>query len=194
MVRTSIYDRISEKRLAAEALARQEAELAANAPAAVVEPEPAPIIALQLTRNELKLAGLEIQMPQGFNFRDTDITLNKDGYPVKFSAKRRPAPDGLTLQRSTELYLDNLRKHHPDVTVVRQAECLLAGSPATSLDYVFNVGEERRHGRSISAIIEPVNGSERQWFNVSTMINPAHAALADWLTEFDAMLENIVAC
>lgn len=194
MARTSIYDRISEKRLAAEALARQQAEEAANAPALVIEPEPVPVLSLQPARNELKVAGLALLMPQGFNFRDIDTTLEKDGHPVTFSAKRRPAPEGLTLQRSAELYVGNLRKHHPDVTIVRQRDCLLAGSPAISVDYVFTADQERRHGRATSAIIDPVNGSERQWFSVSTVINPDLPALASWLIDFDDMLSDIVAC
>ena len=191
--RTSMYDRISEKRLAAEALARQQAEEAASAAAIVIEPEPEPLLPLQPSRNELKIAGLVLLMPHALTFRDLDMTLDKEGQPVTFSAKRRPAPEGLTLQRSAELYVDNLRKHHGDVTVVRQSDCLLAGSPAISLDYAFMAGEERRHGRATSAIIAPAHGNERQWFSVSTVINPEHAALASWLIEFDEMLENIAA-
>ncbi|MNU43586.1 hypothetical protein D3C71_323760 [compost metagenome] len=191
MVRTSIYDRISEKRLAAETLARQQLQEAAEASPAVIEPEPVAVVPLQLTRNELKVAGLNLVMPQGFNFRDIDTTLEKHGHPVTFSAKRRPAPEGLTLQRSVQLYVENLRKNHPDVTIVRQSDCLLAGSPAITLDYIFTAGQERRHGRATSAVIQPGHGNERQWLSMSTMINPAHAELADWLIEFETMLENI---
>lgn len=191
--RTSMYDRISEKRLAAEALAREEAEEAARAPSIFIEPEPAPVIPLQPSRNELKIAGLALLMPHALTFRDLDMTLDREGQPVTFSAKRRPAPEGLTLQRSAELYVDNLRKHHGEVTVVRQTDCLLAGSPAVSLDYTFMAGDERRHGRATSAIIAPAQGNERQWFSVSTVINPEHAALASWLIDFDEMLDNIVA-
>ncbi|WP_223595964.1 hypothetical protein [Pseudomonas sp. A-R-19] len=193
MVRTSIYDRISEKRLAAEALARQQLQEAAEASLAVIEPEPVAVLPLQLTRNELKVAGLNLVMPQGFNFRDIDTTLEKHGHPVTFSVKRRPAPEGLTLQRSLQLYVENLRKNHPDVTIVRQSDCLLAGSPAITLDYIFTAGQERRHGRATSAVIHPGDGNERQWLSISTMINPAHAELADWLIEFETMLENISA-
>ncbi|WP_342655418.1 hypothetical protein [Pseudomonas sp. F3-2] len=193
MARTSIYDRISEKRLAAEALARQQAEEAANAPAVVIEPEPVPVLPLQPARNELKVAGLALLMPQGFNFRDIDTTLERDGHPVTFGAKRRPAPEGLTLQRSADIYVDNLRKYHPDITIVRQSDCLLAGNPAISVDYIFAANQERRHGRAISAIIDSANGSERQWFSVSTVINPDLPALASWLIDFDEMLSDIVA-
>lgn len=193
MVRTSIYDRISEKRLAAETLAQQQLQEALEASSAVIEPEPVAVLPLQLTRNELKVAGLNLVMPQGFNFRDIDTTLEKHGHPVTFSAKRRPAPEGLTLQRSLQLYVENLRKNHPDVTIVRQSDCLLAGSPAITLDYIFTAGQERRHGRATSAVIHPGDGNERQWLSISTMINPAHAELADWLIEFETMLENISA-
>ena len=193
MVRTSIYDRISEKRLAAETLARQQLQEAAEASPAVIEPEPVAVLPLQLARNELKVAGLNLVMPQGFNFRDIDTTLEKHGHPVTFCAKRRPAPDELTLQRSVELYVENLRKNYPDVTIVRQSDRLLAGSPAIALDYIFTAGQERRHGRATSALINAVDGNERQWFSISTIINPAHAELADWLIEFDAMLDAIAA-
>ncbi|MEX6664262.1 hypothetical protein [Pseudomonas sp. W2-17] len=192
--RTSMYDRISEKRLAAEALAREEAEQAAAVAAIAITHEPAPVLPLQPSRNELKIAGLALVMPHLLAFRDLDMTLEREGHPVTFSAKRRPAPEGLTLLRSTELYVDNLRKHHSDVTVVRQNDCLLAGSPAVSLDYAFKVGQERRHGRAISAIIAPADGNERQWFSVSTVINPDQPAFANWLIEFDEMLCRIAAC
>lgn len=194
MIRTSIFDRISEKRLAAEALARQQAEEAANAVVPVIEAEPAPVMLLQPARNELQIAGLQLRMPQGVNFRDIDTTLEKEGHPVTFTAKRRPAPEGLTLQRGAELYVGNLRKYHPDLTIVRQRDCLLAGGPAISLDYAFGAGQERRHGRAISAIVNAANGSERQWFSVSTVINPDLPALASWLIDFDEMLANITSC
>lgn len=189
-----MYDRISEKRLAAEALAREEAEQAAAVAAIEITNEPTPVLPLQPSRNELKIAGLALVMPHLLAFRDLDMTLEREGHPVTFSAKRRPAPEGLTLLRSTELYVDNLRKHHSDVTVVRQNDCLLAGSPAVSLDYAFKVGQERRHGRAISAIVVPADGNERQWFSVSTVINPDQPAFANWLIEFDEMLGSIAAC
>ena len=193
MVRTNFYDRLSEKRLAAEALARQQAEDAANAPAPIIEPEPVPVLPLEPGRNELKIAGLALLMPQGFSFRDTDTTFEKDGHPVTLSAKCRPAPEGLTLQRSAELYLDNLRQRHADLTVVRQSDCLLAGNPAIALDYACMAGQERRHGRAITAIIESANGHERQWFSLSTVIDPDLPALAGWLIDFDHMLSDIAA-
>ncbi|ANJ55716.1 hypothetical protein [Pseudomonas silesiensis] len=193
MVRTSIYDRISEKRLAAEALARQLQQQAADAPPAVIEPEPIVKVPLQLARNGLTVAGLNLLIPDGFNFRDIDTTLEKYGHPVTFGAKRRPAPEGLTLRRAVELYVEKLRQDHPDVTIVRQSDGVLAGHRAIALDYIFTAGQERRHGRAMSAVIESDNGNERQCFSISTMINPAHAELADWLIEFDAMLESVSA-
>jgi hypothetical protein len=192
--RTSMYDRISENRLAVEALDREEAEQAAAAAAIAITNAPAPVLPLQPSRNELKIAGLMLVMPQLLAFRDLDMTLEREGHPVTFSAKRRPAPEGLTLQRSTELYVENLRKHHGDVAVVRQQDCLLAGSPAVSLDYAFKAGQERRHGRAISAIVAPAGGNERQWFSVSTVINPDQPAFANWLIEFDEMLGSIASC
>ncbi len=193
MVRTSMYDRISEKRLAAEALAREEAQRAAQAPPIVIEPEPLPAIPLQLTQNEMRIASLNLRMPPGFSFRNSDTTLEKYGRTVTLSAKRRAAPEGLTLERSVELYVENLRKHHPDFILVRRRDCLLAGSPGVSLDYLFNSGTERSHGRAVVTIIDAQQDDERHWFSLSTVVNPDHAELAEWLIEFDAMLENITA-
>lgn len=193
MVRTSIYDRISEKRLALEAQERLEAELADNAPAIVIEPEPTPVLQLQPARNELTIAGLDLVLPQSCSFRNIDITLDKEGNAVTVSVKRRPAPDGLTLQRAVDLYVENLRKLHSDITIVRQSDCVLAGSAANALDYIYTAGQATRHGRAVSSIIDPVSGGERQWLNISTMIDPNKAALGDWLIDFDAMLETIAA-
>lgn len=76
---------------------------------------------------------------------------------------------------------------------MRQAEALLAGHPAISLDYQFNAGQERRHGRAVCMIIASADGNKRQWLNVSTVINPDQSQLADWLIAFDAMLAGVTA-
>lgn len=191
MARTSIYDRISEKRLADEARAREEAERVANAPPLVIEPEPVEPVPLQLACNELKLAGLNLVLPQEAALRDIDITLDRNGLPVTLSAKRRAAPDGLTLEHSATLYADNLRRLYPDLAIVRQADYLLAGHQAIALDYVFTQGQITRHGRAVSSIIAQPSGGERHWLSISTLIDPNKSALADWLIDFDAMLASI---
>ncbi|MFZ0155542.1 hypothetical protein [Pseudomonas sp.] len=193
MARTSIYDRISEKRLAAEALARQQADQAALEPPASEHAQlpAAPGLALEPGHNALKIAGLNLLIPQGFNFRDIDTTLEVSGHPVTLSARRRPAPEGLNLQHALELYVSKLRQRHPDITLVRRAECQLVGHPAIALDYLYSFEQERRHGRAVCTLIAAVKGNEHQWFSLATVINPDHARLADWLIEFDAMLADI---
>lgn len=193
MVRTSFYDRISEKRLADEARARVEAQRLADAPPVIPEPDPVPVLPLQLTRNELKVAGLTLVMPQGVKFRDIDITLEKEGHPITLTVKRRPVHLELALERSASLYVENLHKIHPGINIVRQRDCLLAGSPAVALDFVYPSGQHLRHGRAINAIISAVDGNDRQWFSVSTAIDPDKAELAEWLIDFAAVLEAIVA-
>ncbi|MGN2434016.1 hypothetical protein [Pseudomonas syringae] len=192
MDRPSLYDRISAKRLADEALAREEALRAANAPPIVPEPEPVPVLPLQLTCNEITIAGLKLVMPQRVNFQEASITLEKDGHPVTLSIARRPVRDDLTLDRYTELYVADLRKTHPDIDILRQRDCLLAGNAAVALDYVLSAGRDLRHGRAINAITAAENG-DKQWLCISTMIDPDTAELADWLIDFDAVLDAIVA-
>ncbi|WP_226488905.1 hypothetical protein [Pseudomonas sp. B20] len=192
MVRTSLYDRISEKRLADEALAREKELHAASAPPIVPEPEPVPVLPLELTRNEITVAGLKLVMPQRVNFQEISITLEKDGHPITLTITRRPVRDDLTLNRYTGLYLANLRERHPDIDTVRQRDCLLAGNAAVALDYLLTSRQGLTHGRAINAITTAENG-DKQWLCISTMIDPDTAALADWLIDFDAVLEAIVA-
>jgi len=196
MVRANIYDRLSQKREAAEALAREQAEQARIAAETAVEvtavPAP-PVLALNTEQNALRIAGLNLLMPQGFAFRDFDTTLEFAECQVQLSARRRIAPEGLELPQAVELFTRKLRERHPDMDVVRQAETLLAGHPAISLDYQFDAGQERRHGRAVCSIIVSADGNARQWLSFSTLIDPAKSKLGDWLIEFDAMLAGMTA-
>ena len=194
MARPSIYDRISQKREAAEALARQQAEQQQVAVESLNEvAAPPPLLALDVQQNALKIAGLDLLMPQGFSFRDIDTTLEIAGCEVSFSACRRPAPQGLELTTAVERYVKKLREQHPETTIVREAEALLAGHCAISLDFLFSAGQERRHGRAVCTIIASADGSERQWLSLSTVIDPDQSRLADWLIAFDAMLAGMTA-
>ncbi|WP_313203439.1 hypothetical protein [Pseudomonas sp.] len=194
MIRGNIYDRLSQRREAAEALARQQAEEARIEAQATEEaaPTPQPLL-MDAEQNALRVAGLNMLMPRGFAFRDIDTTLEFAGCHVQFSARRRPAPDGLELDNAVELFIKKLCERHAELIPVRQAEALLAGHPAISLDYQFNAGQERRHGRAVCTIIASADGNKRQWLNVSTVINPDQPQLADWLIAFDAMLAGMTA-
>jgi len=190
MYRPSIYDRISQKREAAEALARQEAE---QQRIAAEVPPPAPVLALDAEQNALRIAGLNLLMPQGFVFRDIETTLEFAGCHVSFGARMRVAPEDLELSNAVELFTQKLRERHVDMTVVRQSESVLAGHRAITLDYQFNVDQERRHGRVVCAIIVSTDGNERQRLAISTVIDPDKSPLADWLIAFDAMLAGMTA-
>lgn len=194
MIRGNIYDRLSQRREAAEALARQQAEEARIEVQATLEvAPPPPQLPMDVEQNALRIAGLNLLMPQGFAFRDIETTLEFAGCYVQFSARRRPAPEGLEIDNAVELFIKKLRERHAELTLVRQAEALLAGHPAISLDYQFNAGQERRHGRAVCMIIASADGNKRQWLNVSTVINPDQSQLADWLIAFDAMLAGVTA-
>lgn len=194
MIRENIYDRLSQRREAAEALARQQAEearIAAESATEVAPPPPALVVNAEL--NALRIAGLNLLMPQGFAFRDIETTLEVADCQVHFAARRRAAPEGIELTKAVELFATQLRERHPDMTLVRQNASALAGHPAISLDYQYNAGQERRHGRAVCAIIVSADGNERQWLNVSTVIDPDKTQLAGWLIEFDAMLAGMTA-
>jgi len=194
MIRGNIYDRLSQRRETAEALARQQAEEARIAAQATVEVVSLPPqLPMDAEQNALRIAGLNLLMPRGFAFRDIDTTLEFAGCPVQFSVRRRPAPESLEIDNAVELFIKKLRERHAELTLVRQAEALLAGRPAISLDYQFNAGQERRHGRAVCMIITSADGNKRQWLNVSTVINPDQSQLADWLIAFDAMLAGMTA-
>jgi hypothetical protein len=152
-----------------------------------------PVLELAPEQNALRIAGLNLLIAQSFAFRDIQTTLERAGCHVSFGARRRAAPEGLDLSKAVELFTKKLRERHAEMTVVRQAESLLAGHPAISLDYQFYDGPERRHGRAVCAIIVSADGNTRQWLDVSTVIDPSQSLLAEWLIEFDAMLAGMTA-
>ncbi|MCF3155177.1 hypothetical protein N7592_12530 [Pseudomonas juntendi] len=194
IIKGNIYDRLSQRSEAAEALARQDAEevrIAAEAAVEVLRQPPA--LVMDAENNALCIAGLNLLMPQGFAFRDINTTLEFAGCHVQFDARRRRAPEGLELNKAVELFTNELRKSHSEIDLVRQVSTALAGHPAISLDYQFNVGQERRHGRSVCTIIVSADGNGREWFSASTVIDPSKSQLADWLIAFDAMLAGMTA-
>ena len=193
MATTSIYDRISQKREAAEALARRQAEQEREA-AQALSTMPVPVQALPVNaqRNALRIAGLDLLIPAGLSFRNIETTLEFAGCEVMFRACLSAAPESLELPTAMDEYVKKLRDCHTELTLVRQAESLLAGHPAVALDYVFQLGQERRHGRTVCAIVTH-ESDIRHWLEMSTQIDPAQAPLADWLIEFDAMLAGMTA-
>jgi hypothetical protein len=189
--RTSIYDRISEKRLAREEAERLALEQAAVAPEP--EPEPVPVIALQNTPSSFTFGGFNLAFPSGFDFRDIQTTIEHEGEPIILTIKRRDVRQGQALPELFEESVQTFRKLYPDMRVIRQRDYLVAGSAAKSLDFHFKIGHGERHGRLVGAVV-PVDGSEGlQWLSISCVIDPTKPSLSHWLIDFDSMLDGVAA-
>ena len=147
MYKPSIYDRISARREAQEESARL-ASLAeaAHVPEAVPEPEPLPAV-LQDVASAFTFAGFSLQFPLGFRFRDIQTTLEHEGEPVSLSIRRRDVPARQPLEQLFQSAVEALRELNPQLRVIRQRDCFLAGNPAKVVDFHFNAGHEPRHGR-----------------------------------------------
>ncbi|MFV3284422.1 hypothetical protein ACNFCI_10255 [Pseudomonas sp. NY15356] len=191
MSRTSIYDRISAKREAQQEAARlAELAQAASVPEPVVEPEPVPV-ALQDVASGFTFGGFTLQFPVGFRFRDIQTTLEHEGEPVTLKIRRRDVRSRQTLEQLFEAAIQALRELNPQLRVIRQRDCYVAGSPAKAVDFHFNAGHEPRHGRMVGALV-PVEGSDSlQWLDISCVIDPTRPSLSQWLTDFDRMLDGL---
>lgn len=190
MYKPSIYDRISAKREAQEEAARL-ARLAeaAHVPEPVPEPEPVPA-ALQDVGSAFTFAGFTLQFPIGFRFRDIQTTIEHEGEPISLSIRRRDVRARQPLEQLFEGAIQALRELNPQLRVIRQRDCHLAGNPAKVLDFHFNAGHEPRHGRLVGALV-PIAGSESlQWLDISSAIDPSKPGLSQWLAEFDRMLDG----
>ncbi|HYQ54690.1 MAG TPA: hypothetical protein VES70_30115 [Pseudomonas sp.] len=191
MSRPSIYDRISARREAQEEAARL-AQLAEAAKALEPVPEPEPVaLALQEVASSFTFAGFNLQFPAGFRFLDIQTTLDYEGEPVTLKIRRRDVRARQTLEQLFEAAIQALREANPQLRVIRQRDCLVAGNPAKALDFHFNAGHEPRHGRLVGALV-PVDGSNAlQWLDISCVIDPTKPSLSLWLVEFDRMLDNL---
>ncbi|WP_236238192.1 DcrB-related protein [Pseudomonas faucium] len=191
MSRPSIYDRISARREAQEEAARL-AQLAEAAKALEPVPEPEPVaLALQEVASSFTFAGFNLQFPAGFRFLDIQTTLDYEGEPVTLKIRRRDVRARQTLEQLFEAAIQALREANPQLRVIRQRDCHVAGNPAKALDFHFNAGHEPRHGRLVGALV-PVNGSNAlQWLDISCVIDPTKPSLSLWLVEFDRMLDNL---
>ncbi|MFK3814994.1 hypothetical protein ACI2KG_00025 [Pseudomonas sp. NPDC089407] len=190
MYKTSIYDRLSAKREAQEQAARQ-ARLAeaANLPEPVPEAQPVPIALLDVASG-FTFAGLNLQFPAGFRFRDIQTTLEHEGEPVSLRIRRRDVRSRQPLQLLFEDAVQALRESTPQLRLIRQRDCHMAGHPAKVLDFHFNTGHEPRHGRLVGALVPVVGSDSQQWLDISTVIDPSKPGLSQWLAEFDRMLDG----
>jgi hypothetical protein len=192
MIRTSLYDRISEKRMAQEEAARVELQ---NAPVIEPEPEPEPepVVALQDTPSSFSFGGFNLAFPTGFNFREVQTTLEHQGEPVSLTVKRRDVQQGQTLEQLFEASVQGFRKDHPDVRIIRQRDVRVAGSAAKSVDLHFKSGHAERHARLVVALVPVAGRDDMQWLSIACEIDPARPALSLWLVDFDDMLDGLAA-
>jgi hypothetical protein len=192
MIRTSLYDRISEKRIAQEEAARIELQ---NAPVIEPEPEPEPepVVALQDTPSSFNFGGFNLGFPTGFNFREVQTTLEHEGESVSLSIKRRDVQQGQTLEQLFEASVQAFRKDHPDVRIIRQRDVRVAGSAAKSVDLHFKSGHADRHARLVGALVPVAGREDIQWLSIGCEIDPARPALSLWLVDFDGMLDGLAA-
>ncbi|MCK8668447.1 hypothetical protein M1M11_26570 [Pseudomonas azerbaijanoccidens] len=189
MIRTSLYDRISEKRIAQEEAARIE-QSSAPVIEPEPEPEPEPVVALEDTPSSFTFAGFNLAFPTGFHFREIQTTVEHEGEPVSLTIKRRDVQQGQTLDQLFQAAVQAFREEHSDVRIIRQRDVSVAGSAAKSADLHFKSGHADRHARLVGALV-PVAGRDTvQWLSIACEIDPARPALSLWLVEFDGMLDG----
>lgn len=192
MIRTSLYDRISEKRIAQEEAARLAQQ---NAPVIEPEPElePTPVVALQDMPSSFTFAGFNLVFPTGFYFREIQTTVEHEGEPVSLAIKRRDVQQGQTLQQLFEASLQGFCKDRPDVRIIRQRDVSVAGSAAKAADLHFKSGHADRHARLVGALVPVAGRDDGQWLTIACEIDPSRPALSLWLVDFDGMLEGLAA-
>lgn len=190
MRRTSMYDRLSEQRLAREEAERLALEQVAAEPVAdIIEvTPPAPLLD---TPSSFNFGGFNFVFPEGLAFSDISAVTHLDGEEITISVQRRSVTEARTLAQSFAGARNELGARHSDMRIIRQRESMLAGNPAMVLDFIFRAGHEERHGRLIGAIVPLADENQRQWLSVSCVIDPEKPALKGWLLEFDDMLGRL---
>ena len=189
MTRTSIYDRISERRLALEEAARVEQQ---NPPPVIeTEPEPDPVAPLRDTPSRFSFGGFDLSLPEGFSFRDIQTTIEHEGEPVVLTIKRRDVREGATLGGLMDEAMQTFRKLYPQLRIIRERDCTLAGSPAKAVDFHFTMGHAERHGRLVGSILPVAERQASQWLSLSCVIDPVKPSLSLWLVDFDNMLSGM---
>ncbi|SDK89162.1 protein of unknown function [Pseudomonas delhiensis] len=183
---SSIYDRLAQRRQTPEPAPEQPPQAPEAAP-----PCPAPAAGLlREGANGVTLAGLLVALPEAYGVRGIEVTLERNGRPLALGLKKRPAPEQLGLDQAMDSLLASLEKRHADLRIVRRAPRQLAGHPAQQVDYLYRDGQQARHGRVVGALL-PLAGGPRQWLSLSTVLDPNPAELAEWLIDFDAMLDEL---
>lgn len=193
-IRTSIFDRYYEQRLAREALEREKAEhAAAEAAAFALLPVEVPITPMVDSPSSFDFGGFKFAFPESFSFHDIEATLDHEGHRVAVSVQRRKASELLSLANAFDTAVLELRQRFPLLRVVRQRDCLLAGSAALALDYHFMSGLDERHGRLVVGLVPLSGASARQVLSIGCVVDPRIEALTAWLLAFDQMLDGLAA-
>ncbi|WP_244160358.1 hypothetical protein [Pseudomonas graminis] len=190
--RTSMYDRISEQRLAREALEKQQADQAlAEAEALALAPIVVPVVPMTESPSSFNFGGFNFAFPGCFSIQNLTLTLDQNGEPVEVSVRRRTVSEQQTLELLFDEAIAALRQSHPQMRIIRKRECLLAGSPALALDYRFNVGHSDHHGRFVAGLVPHAGGIAPQWLSIGCKVDPNSEALSQWLLQFDQMLDGL---
>ncbi|GFZ69229.1 MULTISPECIES: DcrB-related protein [Pseudomonas] len=192
MERTSLYDRISAKRIADEEAARK-AALEAPVVEAVPEPEPEPITPLQDVPSSFNFGGFNLAFPDGVLFRDVQVTLEYKGEPLMLSVKRRDVMQGEALEALFESSVQTFRERDPQLRIIRRRDCTLVGCTAKALDFHFKEGSAEQHARLVGALVPLAGKDVLQWLEISCLIDPTKPDLSLWLADFDSMLGGLAA-
>lgn len=192
VVRTSIFDRLYERRMADEALARQQAEqAAAEVAAAALLPVEIPVTPMVDKPSRFDLGGFLFELPASTSVRDMELTLDHEGEAVLLAVRRRDVGETPTLADLFTAEIEALEQRYPHLHQVRRRESLLAGNKALALDYQFLDGHDQRHGRLVAGLIAQADNSAPQWLSIRCTFDPNVEALGGWLLQFDQMLDGL---
>jgi hypothetical protein len=188
-IRTSIFDRYSEQRLAREAREREQAAQAAAEAAALALQ--VPVTPLMDTPSTFNFSGFHFAFPGDYRFRELELALDHQGETVRLNVQRRQVAEAQELAQLFAQAVDALRRDHPQFRLIRQRDALIAGSAALAVDYQFAADHDQRQGRLIAALVPLANGEAHQWLSIRCVIDPNISALSGWLIEFDQMLDGL---
>ncbi|UFI44944.1 hypothetical protein [Pseudomonas savastanoi] len=192
MERTSLYDRISAKRIADEEAARK-AALEAPVVEAVPEPDPEPVTPLQDVPSSFNFGGLNLAFPESALFREIQATIEYKGEPLTLSVKRKDVMLGETLEALFESSVQAFRARDKELRIIRQRGCTLVGCAAKALDFHFKEGSAEQHARLVGALVPVAGRDVLQWLEISCLIDPTKPDLSLWLADFDSMLGGLAA-
>jgi hypothetical protein len=149
-------------------------------------------VPLRDTPSRFSFGGFDLSLPEGFSFRDIQTTIEHEGEPVVLTIKRRDVREGATLSGLMDEAMQTFRKLYPQLRIIRERDCTLAGSAAKAVDFHFTMGHAERHGRLVGSIVPVAERQASQWLSLSCVIDPVKPSLSLWLVDFDNMLSGMV--